>query len=525
MPDTIVLTGHDLTLEAVDAVARHGARVTLALEARVRMARSRSVIEGIVERGEAVYGVTTGFGDLATVRIAPADAARLQQNLLVSHAVGVGPHFDVATVRAMLLLRANTLAIGQSGCRPELVERLLAFLELGIHPVVPEQGSVGASGDLAPLAHLALPLIGRGRVVQADGGPGDQEVPAADALAAAGLEPLRLEAKEGLALLNGTQMMSAVGALAVLDAERLCGTASVVAAMSTEALMGTDVAFAEAYHAARPHPGQARVAAELRHLLRGSQLQHAHHGQAHKVQDPYSVRCAPQVHGATWDALAYGRRVLEIEINSATDNPLVFPDGAVADPEAIATAGGHVVSGGNFHGQPVALAMDFAKLAIAELGSISERRTALLIDGRLSGLPPFLVADAGLNSGMMLLQYTAAALVSEDKVLVHPASADSIPTSANQEDHVSMGSIAARQARQILGNVQVVVALELLCAGQGLDFRVADGLRAGAGVAEAHRRLRARVAHLEGDRDPGPDIAAATTLVRGGALLDLLPTP
>ena len=243
---------------------------------------------------------------------------------------------------------------------------------------------------------------------------------ATEALAAAGLEPLRLEAKEGLALLNGTQMMSAVGALAVLDAEQLCATASVVAAMSTEALLGTDVAFAEAYHAARPHPGQARVAGELRHLLRGSELQHSHHGQAHKVQDPYSVRCVPQVHGATVDALVYARGVLEIEINSATDNPLVFPDGAVADPDAIATAGGHVVSGGNFHGQPVALAMDFVKLAIAELGSISERRTALLIDGRLSGLPPFLVADAGLNSGMMLLQYTAAALVSEDKVLVHP---------------------------------------------------------------------------------------------------------
>jgi histidine ammonia-lyase len=519
VPGAIALTGHDLTLEAVEAVARHGARAVLAPEARERMVRSRAVIAAIVERGEAVYGVTTGFGDLAMVRIAPEDAVRLQENLLVSHAVGVGPRCDVPTVRAMLLLRANTLALGRSGCRPELVERLLAFLEHGIHPIVPEQGSVGASGDLAPLAHLALPLIGRGRVARGDG-----ERPATEALAEAGLAPLHLVAKEGLALLNGTQMMSAVGALTILDAERSCGTASVVAAMSTEALLGTDVAFAEAYHAARPHPGQARVAAELRHLLRGSELQRAHHGEAHKVQDPYSVRCVPQVHGATRDALAYARGVLEIEINSATDNPLVFPDGAVADPTAIATAGGHVVSGGNFHGQPVALAMDFVKLAVAELGSISERRTALLIDGRLSGLPPFLVADAGLNSGLMLLQYTAAALVSEDKVLVHPASADSIPTSANQEDHVSMGSIAARQARQILENVEQVVALELLCAGQGLDFRIVDGLRPGEGVAEAHRRLRDRVAHLEGDRDPGPDIAGATDLVRAGAFLDLLPS-
>ena len=518
MPDPIILTGRDLTLEAVEAVARHGAPAILAPEARRRMAQSRAVIEAIVARDETVYGVTTGFGDLATKRISPADAARLQENLLVSHAVGVGPRFDLATVRAMLLLRANTLALGFSGCRPEIVDRLLAFLERGIHPVVPEQGSVGASGDLAPLAHLGLPLIGRGAVEL-----GGETIPAAEALARAGLQPLRLEAKEGLALLNGTQMMTAVGALAVLDAERLARTASVVAAMSTEALLGTDVAFSAAYHATRPHPGQARVAAELRHLLRDSELQRSHHGVEHKVQDPYSIRCVPQVHGATVDALAHARRVLEIEANSATDNPLVFPEGAVADPSAVATAGGHVISGGNFHGQPVALAMDFAKLAIAELGSISERRTALLVDGRLSGLPAFLVHDAGLNSGLMLLQYTAAALVSEDKVLVHPASADSIPTSANQEDHVSMGSIAARQARQILGNVEVVLALELLCAGQGLDFRLADGHRPGAGVAEAHRRLRARVAHLETDRDPGPDIEAATDLVRGGAFLDLLP--
>jgi len=519
MPATIALTGHDLTLESVESVARGGAAVTLAPEARARMDRSRAVIEAIVAGDEAVYGVTTGFGDLATHRIAPADAARLQENLLISHAVGVGAALDAATVRAMLLLRANTLALGHSGCRPEIVDRLLVLLARGIHPVVPEQGSVGASGDLAPLAHLALPLIGRGAVEM-----GGERLPAAEALRKVGLEPLRLEAKEGLALLNGTQMMTAVGVLTILDAERLAGTASVIAAMSTEALLGTDVAFAAAYHATRPHPGQALVAAELRHLLRESELQRSHHGVAHKVQDPYSVRCVPQVHGASRDALAHARRVLEIEANSATDNPLVFPDGAGTDPVAIATAGGHVVSGGNFHGQPVALVMDYAKLAIAELGSISERRTALLVDGRLSGLPAFLVTDAGLNSGLMLLQYTAAALVSEDKVLVHPASADSIPTSANMEDHVSMGSIAARQARQILSNVEQVLALELLCAGQGLDFRMADGPRPGIGVSEAHRRLRERVAHLETDRDPGPDIAAAARLVREVALLDLLPT-
>ncbi|MEO7118187.1 MAG: aromatic amino acid lyase, partial [Candidatus Limnocylindrales bacterium] len=300
-------------------------------------------------------------------------------------------------------------------------------------------------------------------------------------------------------------------------------TASVVAAMTNEALLGTDVAFAAAYHAARPHPGQGRTAAELRYLLRDSELQRSHHGDVHRIQDPYSVRCVPQVHGASRDALAYARGVLQVELNSATDNPLVFPDGSDAAPEAVATGGGTVISGGNFHGQPVALAADFAKLAMAEIGSISERRTALLIDGRLSDLPAFLVADAGLNSGLMLLQYTAAALVSENKVLVHPASADSIPTSANQEDHVSMGSIAARHFRDVVRNVEVVLSLELLCAAQGLDFRVVTGLRPGVGVAEAHRRIRAQVPHLDSDRDPGPDIAASLAIVRSGALLDLLP--
>ncbi|MEA2622873.1 MAG: histidine ammonia-lyase [Chloroflexota bacterium] len=515
---TLWLTGHDLTLEDVEAVARRNAPVGLSDEARARMAASRATIEELVASGDAVYGVTTGFGDLANVRIDPQDARRLQENLVISHSVGVGPPHDTETVRAMLLLRANTLARGHSGCRPELVERLLDFLRLGVHPIVPEQGSVGASGDLAPLAHLSAPLIGRGEAEV-----GGRRMPGAEALARVGLEPLRLEAKEGLALLNGTQQMTAIGALLVLDAQRLAGTASIVASMSVEALLGTDVAFAAAYHAARPHPGQRRVAAELRHLLRDSALQHAHHAEAHKVQDPYSIRCVPQVHGASRDALDYARGVLEVELNSSTDNPLVFPGGTDADAQAVATGGGRVISGGNFHGQPVALVMDFAALAIAELGSISERRTALLIDGRLSGLPPFLVEDAGLNSGLMLLQYAAAALVSENKVLVHPASADSIPTSANQEDHVSMGSIAARQARDILRNVERVLALELLCAAQGLDFRIERRAEPGSGAAEAHRRVRARVDHLGNDRDPGPDIQAAVDIVRGGRLLDLLP--
>ena len=515
----VVLTGADLTIAEVEAVARAGTGVALDVHARERMQEARDVVEALVAEGAVVYGVTTGFGALASTRIEPADAGRLQENLLMSHAAGVGPAFPREVVRAMLLLRANTLALGHSGCRPLLVDRLLEFLAAGIHPVVPEQGSVGASGDLAPLAHLALPLIGRGRV-EFQG----SVTPALVALREAGLEPLTLEAKEGLALLNGTQMMSAIGALLLADADRLVRTASVVAAMSVEALLGTDVAFAAAYQLARPHPGQVAVAAELRHLLRDSALQTGHHGHAHKVQDPYSLRCIPQVHGAVRDTLDHLRRVFDIELNSATDNPLVFPGGGVADVDTLATGGGRVISGGNFHGEPIALALDFAKIALSELGSISERRTALLVDPRLNGgLPPFLAADSGIDSGMMIYQYTAAALASENKVLAHPASVDSIPTSANQEDHVSMGSISARHARSVLGHVEAILAIELLVAAQALDLRVGgpDGAAPGAGVGEALARLRERVRHLDGDREPGPDLAAATAMVHDGLLADL----
>ena len=533
--DPIVLTGADLSLLDVEAVARRGARATLDDAARARMQESRDLIERLVAAGEVVYGVTTGFGALATQFIAPADAERLQENLLVSHAVGVGDPLPREIVRAMLLLRANTLALGHSGCRPELVDRLLQFLELGIHPVVPAQGSVGASGDLAPLAHLALPLIGRGRVET-----GGRVVAAAEALRAAGLEPLVLGAKEGLALLNGTQLMTALGALLLVDADRLGRTASVAAAMSVEALLGTDVAFSAAYQLARPHPGQIAVAGEMRHLLRNSTVQTGHHGHAHKVQDPYSLRCVPQVHGAVRDALDHLRRVLDIEMNSATDNPLVFPEGGVAAEDALATGGGRVISGGNFHGEPVALALDFAKLALAELGSISERRTSVLLDPRLNGgLPAFLASSSGLDSGLMLVQYTAAALASENKVLAHPASVDSIPTSANQEDHVSMGPIAGRHARTVLEHVEQIVAIELLVAAEGLDCRLellaesdadagadsgagATPPRPGDGAAEAHRRIREAVKRLDGDRELGADLAELTSLVHAGAFVDLV---
>ncbi len=516
----VVLTGADLTIDDVEAVARDDAPVQLDVHARARMQEARDVIELLVAEGAVVYGVTTGFGDLASTFIEPAQAGRLQENLLMSHAAGVGDPFPREIVRAMLLLRANTLALGHSGCRPLLVDRLLELLAAGIHPQVPEQGSVGASGDLAPLAHLALPLIGRGQVEYRG-----QVVPALIALREAGLEPLILEAKEGLALLNGTQMMSAIAALFLADADRLVRTASVAAALSVEALLGTDVAFAAAYQLARPHPGQVAVAAQLRYLLRDSELQASHHGHAHKVQDPYSLRCVPQVHGAVRDALDHLRRVLDIELNSATDNPLVFPGGGVAAVDTIATGGGRVISGGNFHGEPIALALDFAKIAVAELGSISERRTALLVDARLNGgLPPFLAPGSGVESGMMIYQYTAAALVSEHKVLAHPASVDSIPTSANQEDHVSMGSISARHARAILAGVERILAIELIVGAQALDLRLAaepETLRPGAGVAEAHARIRTVITHLERDREPGPDLAAGTTLVHRGRLADL----
>jgi histidine ammonia-lyase len=525
--DAVVLTGANLTVADVEAVARHGARATLDVDARVRMAEARAVIDTLVGRGEVVYGVTTGFGDLATTFIPPEDAGRLQENLLASHAAGVGRPFPREVVRAMLLLRANTLALGHSGARPEIVDRICEFLALGIHPVVPEQGSVGASGDLAPLAHLALPLIGRGQV-EFNG----QVVPALIALRETGLEPLVLGPKEGLALLNGTQLMSAIGALLLADADRLARTASVAAAMTLEAMLGTEVAYAAPYQLARPHPGQIAVAAEVRHLLRGSGFQTAHHGSAHKVQDPYSLRCVPQVHGACRDAFDHLRRVLDIELNSATDNPLVFPDGGEVPVDALATGGGLVISGGNFHGEPIALALDFAKLALSELGAISERRTALMLDPRLNGgLPAFLAPDPGRNSGLMIVQYTAAALASENKVYAHPSTADSIPTSANQEDHVSMGASAARHARIVLGHVEQILAIELLAAAQALDLRLDAMARdthgagtapqPGAGVAEAHAIIRSRVSRLDEDREPGPDMAAVLALVHGGALAGL----
>ncbi len=494
------LTGRDLTIDNVIEVARGRRAVSLASDAADRMRASRAVIERLVADGATVYGVTTGFGDLADVRIEPQRTAELQRNLVRSHAAGTGDPLPDEVVRAMMVLRANALAVGLSGVRTDVVTLLVAMLNAAVHPVVPSRGSLGASGDLAPLAHIALVLIGEGEATVDGAGP----AAGSEALARAGLEPLTLGAKEGLALLNGTQLMAGIGALAHHDALRLALTADVVGAMSLEAMLGTGAAFADELVAARPHPGQVASARHLRALLAGSEIGSSHAASGHRVQDAYSLRCMPQVHGAARDALGELERVLAVEINAATDNPLVFGDGAV-------------ISGGNFHGEPLALALDYATLAVTELASISERRTARLVDAHHSGLPAFLAERPGVESGLMIAHYTAAALVNELKGLSHPSSVDTIPTSANQEDHVSMGATSALRLRDALDRAERVLAIEALCAAQGLDFRAP--LAPGAGVAAAHALVRGRVAHLDADRPPAPDIEALRELVHAGDLL------
>ena len=494
------LSGRDLTIDNLIEVARGRRAVVLDPAAASRMRESRAVIERLVTAGATVYGVTTGFGDLADVRIEPSQTAELQRNLVRSHAAGVGEPLADEVVRAMLVLRANTLAVGLSGARVEVAELLIGMLNAAVHPVVPSRGSLGASGDLAPLAHLALVLIGEGEATVDGAGPGA----GSDALRRAGLAPLQLGAKEGLALLNGTQLMAGIGALAHHDALRLALTADVVGAMSLEAMLGSGAAFDERLVAARPHPGQVASARHLRALLAGSEIGDSHAESNHRVQDAYSLRCMPQVHGAARDAVGELERVLTVEINAATDNPLVFPTG-------------EVISGGNFHGEPLALALDYATLAVAELASISERRTARLVDAHLSGLPAFLAQRPGVESGLMIAHYTAAALVNELQTLSHPSSVDTIPTSANQEDHVSMGATSALHLREAVGLAEQVLAVEALCAAQGLDFR--RPLRPGAGVAAAQAVVRARVPHLEADRSPAPDIGAVQAMVHAGELL------
>jgi len=509
----IQIDGRSLTPEALEAVARGAEAAELTEEARAAVRRARKTVEELVEAGEVVYGVTTGFGRLAEVPVSLEDRRRLQVNLLRSHAAGVGKLLSAEEVRALLLLRANALARGNSGCRLEVVERLLDFLRLGLHPAVPESGSVGASGDLAPLAHLALPLIGEGDLLATDQGAFDDEGirrtrPAAQALEEAGLEPLELRAKEGLALINGTQAITGLGTLALLRAERALDQLEVAGAMSLEALKGTPKAFMAEVHEARPHPGQIRSAAVLRHLMRDSEIRESHRHGDPRVQDAYSLRCMPQVHGAGRSGLSYVREVLSREINSATDNPLVFPDIRA------------VVSAGNFHGQVVAQVLDLLCMVAADLAAISERRLERLLNPDLSRLPAFLAPEPGIHSGYMILQVTVADLLAEMRVLAHPASVDSVPTSAGQEDHVSMGMAAARKARRSVELLEHIVAAELLAAAQGLEFR--RPLEPGLGVRVAYRALRKVVLPLTEDRPPSQELKEVSSLVRRGAFLESL---
>ncbi len=491
----ILLDGSHLTLSELLAIADDRAEVGLAPEARARVDASRAVVDAAAAGEAAVYGVNTGFGNFAETRIDKGDLAALQLNLLRSHAAGVDAPLPVRAVRASMALRANVLAKGFSGIRIETLEALVALLNRGIHPRVPSRGSVGASGDLAPLAHLALVLVGEGEVV--DGRS------AAEALGAAGLEPVTLEAKEGLALINGTQVSTAVLALALAGAERLSRAADVSAALSIDALLGSLHPFEPRIHAPRPFAGQAAAADNLLRLLTDSGI-NASHANCGRVQDAYSMRCAPQVHGAAREALSWIRRVVEIEMNAATDNPMVFADSD------------EIVSGGNFHGAPLALAADLLVMAVAQLSTISERRSERLVNPALSGLPAFLTRHGGLQSGLMIAQVTAAALTSEIKTLSHPASVDTIPTSANKEDHVSMSMHAALKAERALQLATHVIAVELLCACQAIDLR--KPLETSPPLQRAHKIVRDRVPTLVSDRPPARDLDAIAEIIRSGEL-------
>jgi len=499
-PSAVVqVDGNSLSIEKVVMVARHRAKAQLSPSARKRMAEGRKSLMDLVDGGRIIYGVNTGVGELVDVKIHHDELRQLQINLLRSHACGVGERYPEEVVRAMLLLRANALAKGYSGVRPDIAEMLVKMLNSGIVPSVPSQGSVGASGDLVMLAHMGLVMIGEG---EADAGKGFE--PGASALKRKRLSPITLEPKEAISLINGTQAMGAIGVLAVKDAAILADNAQIAAALSLEALKGTASAFDMKISQVRPHQGQLRVSKNMLTLLEGSEVMISHHD-CPKIQDAYSLRCIPQVIGASLEAIWYAANVLKIEMNSATDNPLYFPED------------GQVISGGNFHGQPVALAMDFLGLAVHELGSFSERRTARMVDDKLSGLPAFLTRHGGVGSGLMVPQYVAASLVSENKVLVHPASADSIPTSANQEDHNSMGTISAWKARKIIRNVSRVISIEMISAAQGLDF---IPLSSSPAVERVRSVLRGVTPALEEDRSLSAEIERVADMVMEGKFVE-----
>lgn len=495
----IIIDGNSLTLEDVVQVCRHYREVELSQEAKENILKSRKVVDDFVENEQVVYGITTGFGKFSDVTISKEDSKLLQRNLIVSHAVGAGEPFPTDVVRGIMLLRINSLAKGYSGVRLETIETLIEMLNKRVHPVIPEKGSLGASGDLAPLSHMVLPMLGLGKAEYQG-----EILDGATAMAKAGIDTIQLTAKEGLALINGTQAMTAVGALTVYDAIDLLKVADIAAALSFEAQNGIVTALDSRIHRLRPHKGQIDTASIILKLLQGSNMT-SKQGEI-RVQDAYALRCVPQVHGASKDAINYVKEKIEIEINSVTDNPLVFPD----------TKEG--LSGGNFHGQPMALSLDLLGIALSEIANISERRLERLVNPALSGLPAFLVEKGGLNSGFMIVQYSAAALVSENKVLAHPASVDSIPSSANQEDHVSMGTIAARKAKEIMENTRRVLAMELMCACQAIDLRGNKGL--GLGTKAAYELIRKEVDTLVDDRPLYEDINKCEYLITSRKLIE-----
>src|ERR1700723_3325948 len=509
------INGNDLTLEAVHEVANANDRraVLLAPDARRAVDRARAVVDALVANNQLSYAITTGVGKLSDVRIAGDQIRELQINLVRSHAVGVGEPIPIAETRAIMLLRANSLAKGHSGVRAVIIDTLCEMLNRGVTPFVPSQGSVGASGDLAPLAHLALALIGEGECVDEKGA----RIPSVDALKRAQIKPLVLAAKEAVSLINGTQAMLAVGTLALLAAETLVDSADVIGGMACDALQGTDTAFDERIHKVRPHSGQIHTAANLRRMLEGSQIRESHRD-CDRVQDAYSLRCIPQVHGAVRDTLAHCREVFEIEANSAVDNPLVFITDA-------ANSAGDVISGGNFHGEPLAFVLDFLAIALSALAGISERRIERLVNPALSeGLPPFLAQGAGLNSGFMMPQVTAAALVSENKVLAHPASGDSITTSGNKEDYVSMGMTAAIKLKRVVENTRNVLAIEAMAAAQAIDFYLhgKKSLKTSKRGQAAHAAIRSVCATMEKDRVMYQDFARLAELIASGKLAEIL---
>ncbi len=499
--EKLILDGSSLTIDALAGASYNvNSQIELDDAARMRVRASRAAVDRWIAEQRVVYGMTTGFGEFANVFIPAKDVERLQENLIISHSAGMGPLLPDEIVRAMMILRINALAKGFSGIRESTLDALIAIVNAGIVPAIPSQGSVGSSGDLAPLAHLALCLIGRGECV-VDG----KRSASADVLAHHGITPVKLAAKEGLALINGTQMMCAFGALSIFRARNIAALADVAGALSTDALRGTDNAFDERLHGTRPHPGQLTSAKNLRSLIAGSSIRESHRSGDSKVQDAYSLRCMPQVHGASRDTITYAATVVEREMNSATDNPLIFVDDDTH------------IEGGNFHGQPLALVLDFLAIALSEFASISERRTERLVNAALGGLPRFLTPNGGLNSGMMIAQYTAASMVSENKVLAHPASVDSIPTSANQEDHNSMGSIAARKLWTITTNVENVLSIEVLCAAQGIDLL--RPLQSSAALERVISCVRSRVPFATEDRVLYHDMEAVRQLVASGNIV------